>query len=196
VTLVKVIAVTNSGGLAPVGFVDVQPLVNMLDGAGNGYARGVLHNLPYLRLQGGKNAIIIDPEVGDIGMAGFCSRDITTVKQTRERSNPGSWAMHSESDGLYLGGFLNGLPSQYVRFSGEGIEIHSPDAITISAPKVEINAPTLNVTAIDIQINASNMRISSNVEITGDLTNNGVNVGSAHVHSGVQPGSGNTGVPH
>ena len=31
-TLVQVQAVTNSGGLEPVGFVDILPLVNMLDG--------------------------------------------------------------------------------------------------------------------------------------------------------------------
>jgi len=181
-TLVKVIAVTNNGGLTPVGSVDVQPLVNILDAAGNGHARGVLHNLPYLRIQGGKNAVIIDPEVGDIGMAGFCSRDISTVKRTRERSNPGSWATHSESDGLYLGGFLNGLPSQYVRFSGEGMELHSPTAITLSAPKVTIDAPTVNITG--------------DVNVAGNLTNKDVNVGSTHVHGGVQPGSGNTGAPH
>jgi len=187
-TLVKVIAVRNSGGLAPVGSVDVQPLVNILDAAGNGHARGVLHNLPYLRIQGGKNAVIIDPEVGDIGMAGFCSRDISTVKRTRERSNPGSWATHSESDGLYLGGFLNGLPTQYVRFSGEGVELHSPTAITLSAPKVTIDTPTMNITG--------NVNVAGNMGVAGDLTNKDINVGSTHVHSGVQTGSYNTGAPH
>ncbi len=32
--------------------------------------------------------------------------------------------------------------------------------------------------------------------VTGTLTNNGVNVGSTHVHGGVQGGSGNSAVPH
>lgn len=33
-------------------------------------------------------------------------------------------------------------------------------------------------------------------EITGPLTNNGVNVSSTHVHGGVTTGAGNSGVPH
>jgi hypothetical protein len=45
------------------------------------------------------------------------------------------------------------------------------------------------------------MQITGNIQQTGDytstgtLTNNGKVVGSTHVHSGVQPGSGNTGQP-
>ena len=79
-TLVKVVSVTNAGGLSPVGFVDVQPLVNQLDGAGNAVPHGVLHRLPYFRLQGGADAVILDPKVGDIGMAAFANRDISLVK--------------------------------------------------------------------------------------------------------------------
>lgn len=79
VTLVQVIAV-NATGIGPVGTVDVQPMVAQLDGSGKAYAHGVIHNIPYFRLQGGSNAVIIDPEVGDIGMCGFCSRDISSVK--------------------------------------------------------------------------------------------------------------------
>lgn len=35
-----------------------------------------------------------------------------------------------------------------------------------------------------------------NYSNTGTITNNGKNVGSTHTHSGVQPGSGNTGAPN
>jgi len=180
-TLVKVVSVTNAGGVSPVGFVDVQPLVNILDAAGNGYKRGVLHNLPYLRIQGGADAVILDPKAGDIGIAVFASRDISTVKQTRARANPGSWATHSESDGMYLGGVLNGVPSQWIRFSDEGIEIHSPIAIKLNAPVIEFTG---------------NVQVDGNVGVNGSLLNNGTNVGSTHVHGGIQPGSSNTATPH
>lgn len=123
-TLVKVVKV-QAGGTGPVGAVDVQPLVNQLDGKGDGHELSTLHNLPYLRIQGGANAIIIDPAVGDIGIAVFCSRDISTVKRTKGRANPGSWATHSMSDGLYLGGVLNGAPSSYIEFTASGINIVS-----------------------------------------------------------------------
>lgn len=124
-TLVKVVKVQAGGGAGPVGAVDVQPLVNQLDGKGDGHELSILHNLPYLRIQGGANAIIIDPAVDDIGIAVFCSRDISTVKRTRKQGNPGSWATHSMSDGLYLGGVLNGAPSSYIEFSGGGVNIVS-----------------------------------------------------------------------
>jgi hypothetical protein len=42
--------------------------------------------VPYFRVQGGADAIIIDPKVGDLGIAVFCSRDITGVKRSKEAS--------------------------------------------------------------------------------------------------------------
>ncbi|WP_240021695.1 Gp138 family membrane-puncturing spike protein [Mannheimia haemolytica] len=113
VTLVQVIAV-NATGIGPVGTVDVQPMVAQLDGSGKAYAHGVIHNIPYFRLQGGSNAVIIDPEVGDIGMCGFCSRDISSVKVNKAPSTPQSRRKFDYADGLYFGGFLNGVPSQYL----------------------------------------------------------------------------------
>ena len=57
-TLVQVVAVTNDGDLSPVGFVDVQLLVNQLDGEGKPTPHGVVYGLPYHRIQGGTDAII------------------------------------------------------------------------------------------------------------------------------------------
>ncbi|KAG0772438.1 hypothetical protein G6F22_015737 [Rhizopus arrhizus] len=139
-TLVRVVSVTNDGGLSPVGFVDVQPLVNQLDGAGNAVPHAVLHQLPYFRLQGGTDAVILDPKVGDIGMAAFGSRDLSAVKASKQQSNPGSWRTHDMADGLYFGGLLNGTPVQYVQFTAGGINVVSPSKVTVQAPNIELNA--------------------------------------------------------
>lgn len=40
------------------------------------------------------------------------------------------------------------------------------------------------------------MNVSGNIATTGTITNNGKSIGSTHTHSGVQPGSGNTGAPN
>ena len=147
-TLVKVIKV-SAGGTGPVGTVDVHPLVNQLDGAGDGKALSTLHNLPYLRIQGGANAIILDPQPDDIGIAVFCSRDISAVKRTKAMANPGSWATHSMSDGLYLGGVLNGAPSQYVQFhAGGGITIHSTGAVNITSTALTHNGVNIGATHV------------------------------------------------
>lgn len=138
--LVKVLAVTNAGGVSPVGFVDILPLVNQIDGAGNPVPHIAIHNVPYNRLQGGANAVIIDPVVGDIGMAAFASRDITKVKKTRRQANPGSLRTHNWADGMYFGGFLNAAPSQYIQFSAAGITIHSLAAVNVVAPIINLGA--------------------------------------------------------
>lgn len=135
-SVVRVDACTNDGGLTPVGTVDVTILVNQQNGQGNPTPHVSMYGLPYLRVQGGSNAVILDPQVGDIGIAVFASRDITNVKSTKAQANPGSFRMHDFSDGMYLGGLLNGIPTQFVQFSSTGISIVSPTAITVSSPTV------------------------------------------------------------
>jgi hypothetical protein len=149
-TLVRVLAVTNAGGLSPVGFVDVQPLVNQVDGAGQQTPHGAVHHLPYFRLQGGANAIIIDPQVGDIGIAVFADHDISSVVNNKAQANPGSRRRFDMADGIYIGGVLNGTPSQYVQFTASGINVVSPSKVTITAPNVEVDATTFTVNAATV----------------------------------------------
>lgn len=146
-TLVRVVAVTNAGEVAPVGSVDVQPLANQVDAFGNKIDHQVLFSLPYFRVQGGANAVILDPQKGDIGVAIFADRDISAVKRTKAQANPASRRRHSMSDGMYFGGFLNAPPQQYVRYSDEGITVVSPMKVSIQAPVVEVDAQTANVNA-------------------------------------------------
>jgi hypothetical protein len=181
-TLVQVVKVTNAGELAPVGLVDVLPMVNQLDGEGNPTPHQVIHNLPYFRLQGGTNAIILDPQVNDIGAAMFCSRDISAVKRTKAAGNPGSARKYDYADGLYIGGWLNGLPVNVIRFSADGINVTHQTKITLTAPSVEIDA-------------SSGLTIHANTAVTGTLTDNGHDVGSTHRHTQTQTGTGISGIP-
>lgn len=180
---VQIMACTNSGGLSAVGFVDVLPLVNQIDGQGKPTPHETIYGIPYLRIQGGASAIILDPVPGDIGICVFASRDISKVKATKAQANPGSWRTFDFSDGMYLGGILNGVPSQYIQFSAAGIGITSPTAVTLAAPTVAINAPTVNITA------TSSLNLSApTVKINGvDFT--------SHIHSNVTHGTDDTGPP-
>jgi len=122
--LVQVKAVTSAGELAVAGTVDVQPLVNQIDaGSGVPIPHGRLHSLQYFRIQGGSNAVIIDPVVGDIGLAIFADRDISKVTKTKKQANPGSFRSFDMADGIYLGGILNGLPNQFIRFASDGLHL-------------------------------------------------------------------------
>lgn len=153
---VEVVSVTNSGGVSPIGYVDIHPIVSQLDGTGNAIPHGVIYNVPYLRIQGGTNAIIIDPQVGDIGIASFCDRDITSAKYAKKDAPPGSLRRHDMSDAIYHHSIIGAAPTQYVQFNSSGITIHSPTAINITAPIVNVNATTsANVTAPSISLGAS-----------------------------------------
>lgn len=214
--LVRVEAVTNAGDLSPVGFVDVLPLVNQLDGEDQAVPHGVVHNLPYFRLQGGPNAVILDPQVGDIGLANFADRDISAVKSAKDVANPGSKRRFDMADGLYHGGYLNGTPQQYVRFSAAGIEMVSPTKVTLRAPLVEVDAST-SLTVNSPQSNFSGAVIiqgllswlagmtgstvsgvaaiiTGTINFFGALTSNGHDISSTHQHTN-SGGSGLGGPP-
>lgn len=123
----------SPGEVGPVGIVSVQPMVNQIDGFGNQVPHGTIYNLPYFRLQGGTNAVIIDPVVGDTGVAVICDRDISIVKATGTISGPGSFRQNDWADGVYFGGFMNGTPTQYVQFTEGGINIVSAGTLDLTA---------------------------------------------------------------
>lgn len=197
-TLVQVQACTNNGELSPVGTVDVIPLVNMTDGLGKASEHGTLYKLPYSRVQGGINAIIIDPKKGDIGVAVFADRDISVVKKTKKRSNPGTRRHHSMSDGIYLFGVLNAVPTQYVRFSDDGIEI-----VDKFGNKIQMTTNGIKLTDKNSQV--MEMK-SGSIACTTDLfsVTGAIKAGlggsdevglQTHKHGGVQTGGGQTAVP-
>lgn len=200
----------HGGGLAPVGRVDVQPLVQQTDSAGNVTALPVLYGLPYLRWQGGASAVILDPAVDDIGLACFADRDVSTVIASLKQSAPGSNRRFSLADGFYMGATLNAEPTQYLQFDpGSGITLNSPKTITEeigtdgNAARVVMNASgiVLSFDGNSITINSSGIAISG--PVTGNNTAtfakegtfNGGHTVSAHTHPGVQSGSSNTAPP-
>lgn len=200
----------HGGGLAPVGRVDVQPLIQQMDSAGNVMALPVLYGLPYLRWQGGASAVILDPAVGDIGLVCFADRDVSAVIASGKQSAPGSNRRFSLADGFYMGATLNAEPTQYLQFDPDsGITLNSPKTITeeigtdSNAARVVMNSSgiVLSFGGNSITINSSGIAISG--PVTGDNTAtfdkegtfNGGHTVSAHVHPGVQSGSSNTAQP-
>jgi hypothetical protein len=200
----KVLAV-NGGGLAPVGTANIQPLIQQQTATGEMVPYPVIYNAPYFRLQGGANAIIIDPEPGDIGFAVFSSRDISGVKRTRGAASTASLRKFSLSDAIYVNGILNSTPRQYIQFSNAGITVYSPTAINLTAPTVTITAdqqvtvdtPLMTITGQMTQTGAKGTGAQTSGGITntgGTISSNGI-VLETHVHSGVEPGGSNTGEP-
>lgn len=187
--------------------VDVQPLVNQLDGDLQPVAHGVVNDIPFVRMQAGGNAIIMDPQPGDIGLCVFADRDSSSAKATRDIANPGSLRRSDMADGVYLGGILNGAPTQYVMFNDDGITIHSPNKIEMDAPEIDIVAPVIDmhastsvtITTPTFTLNGdmqSNGNVHSSGTITGDVdvVADGIS-GKSHHHGLVKAGTDISGGP-
>ena len=195
---VKVVAVTNEGGVSPVGSVDVLPLITQLDGQGNATPYAAIFGVPYFRLQGGTNAIIIDPTVNDVGFMIAADRDISSVKATKGPANPGSFRRFDLADGIYIGGILNDTPTQYVRCHSGGIDIVSPTKVTITAPIIDlVGAITVDgtVTGPGGAIDFGTSNLTTTGQVTGGIVIGGGKNLATHVHGGVQTGGGDTGPP-
>lgn len=193
--LVKVVQCANSGGVSPVGTVDVQPIIDMVTGGGVTVPHKNLYRLPYIRLQGGTNAVILDPQPGDLGLAWFASRDISAAKSPagvaalKGGANsvpPGSERQFDMSDGLYMGGLLNGTPAQYVRFAEGGVTVLSPSKVTIQAPTIELKGAVVQT--------GGDVSMSATLTVATDVVGGGKSL-KTHTHGGVTTGGGTTGPP-
>lgn len=207
-TIVQVQSVTPIS--ASVGVVQVIPMV--VDVATNGLvvAQSPIYAVPYFRLQGGSSAVILDPVKGDIGLAVFAERDITGIVQTQQAGPAPTARDHSSADGLYIGGFLNGAPTQWVHFlaNAAGIDINTPGALTLEGQTISLTAGTT------MTLNApGGLTINANTTLNGTMSGTSTGSGAyqfagtvtapdvvlprgsvnGHVHPGVQTGSGDTG---
>lgn len=142
---VIVTAVDAGGSGAPTGYVTVKPLVCQVDGFGETLDPAELFRVPYARVQGGIAALVIDPVVGDVGLAVFAKSDCSGVAQMQSKPvQPGSFRKFSMSDGFYLGGFLNRAPQVYV-------EVKQDQSIVITASAgVTVNSPMVTVPSGDV----------------------------------------------
>lgn len=156
VALVQVKAVTNKGEVKEVGSVDVQPMVKMTDGDGNAFDHGTINGLAYFRYQGGHKAVILDPKVGDIGVAVFADRDISNVKKTKKVSTQGSWRRNDFADGIFFPCVLGGKPTCYVQFTDDDHVIVSPDngttIVEVEAGKIKLKVKQTAVYVRDKRI--------------------------------------------
>ncbi len=151
---IQLVKVAEVRGTAPNLVVDLLPLMTQVDATGAGIDNSIVHNCPVFRLQRGASAVVMDPVPGDIGYAAICDGDTTLVRRNREPAVPGSKREHSMSDGIYMGGLLNAVPTEYIQFLGNQINIVTPGSLQVNAP----NGATFTM---------------PNLHVTGDITSGG-----------------------
>lgn len=114
-------------------FVDVIPLVASVDGYGETVEPTTIFHLPVFRYHAGVAAVIVNPVVGDIGLAVFAQADSSNVgKGTTTPQQPGSFRRFSQSDGFYFGGFHNAEPSVFIEVEQSGVVNIQADTVNIS----------------------------------------------------------------
>ena len=164
---VKIVGVTP--GSNPHSFtVDVQPLVNSVDGAGNSQEHGTIFGIPVASNSGGNGAFVCKPKVGDMGLVTVCDRDISSAVAANGQANPGSRRTHDLSDSIYLGGFGNQNNSgSYIVADENGFTIHG------------------------------SLTITGDVKATGEVIAHTATSGGIHfsTHTHTDPQGGNTGAP-
>jgi phage gp45-like len=165
------------------------------------------------------NPVAIDPQTGksaesillDLDAASLPVIIATDDRRYRPRNENfvGDVMMYSIHDTPTAG---HNFSTQRIAFTDDGTEDQYRLIIKINNCKIEVKnngdiyfntgeSHLLMQENGDININCTNLNITSKVNITGDIvttgsiTNNGKKVDSTHTHSGVQPGSGNTGTP-
>lgn len=160
-----IITAVQAGDTNAAGYVDARPLVAQIDAWGNSLPMAAIHHLPYFRLQSGRAAVVLDPVVGDIGLAVFAQSDCSNVKQGANQTvQPGSWRKFDQADGFYVGGFLNKSVDTFVRLAQDGsVRITAPGNVTIDAPSVSM---------------------TGDLYVTGDMTSGGKSY-LDHTHMGV-----------
>lgn len=204
---VRVEAVYQDPATGLVGYVDVLPLLRQVDGEGQTHDPSPLYRQPFLRIQGGKNAVVVNPRPGDIGLSVFADRDCSVVSGTRQTAQPGSPRFMDAGDGWYLGGFLNGAAERFILVADDGIRIEGVASLDMHGERTVITAEAGCTINADVLINgnltwtgtaqgpAGPAQFSGGVSNTGgEIASNGI-VLENHAHSGVTPGGGTSGGP-
>lgn len=178
--LAVVVAVNDDNSL------DVKPLLNALTSDNEAVEPTIIYNVPYLRIQAGANAIKIKPQVGDMGLIGYCQRDMSGVINSKGQANPQSNRKFSNSDAVYICSVANlaSEPVRYLEINDSSMTITGDVPLNITATQATVNAPTT--------INGD-MTVNGKIAASGDVTAGGISLIN-HTHPGVTPGDGSTGV--
>lgn len=177
--------------------VNAVPLIAKVDANGNAQPTPTYVELPHYRFQAGTGALIIDPEVGDIGVFVVCKRDISNINsQTEKTQVPNTFRAFSPSDSVMIATIHTKSPETWIHIKPQQKEIviKADSGVTINtSSKVTVNAA-------EVDINAALTKLSGNLEVAGtiqsqdQITGAGINF-NTHVHGNVQSGSSDTSGP-
>lgn len=166
----------------------VRALIAVLTTDGQAVPRAPIARVPVVALGGGGFVVNFPLRPGDRGWIEASDRDISLFLQSGGETTPNTYRTHSFEDSRFF-------PDVFAAFevgevAGDAMTIQTTDG----AVRVEISPTRIRYVAPLHEFDGR-AKFNDGVETFGILENNGVDVGSAHPHSGVQTGGGNSGPP-
>jgi hypothetical protein len=153
INTIKICQVTKVNGDT----VNVKPLVLNLDGDKKPIEATELKELPFIRQQGGTSGFVIEYNVGDIVLVGFCDRDPQGVIRSKKETAPATYCPFPLSGGIVLGAVLFAAAQVYLKTTDKVYCVGSFDV------------------SLDANIQGD-LTVGGNSTITGNNTVNGNNV--------------------
>lgn len=162
----------------------------------------MLVDVPIVYPGGGGFTLTFPIKPGDEALVIFASRCIDSWWQLGGVQVQAELRMHSLSDGFAIVGPRSQPRVISPSADANAVELRSDDQssrVRIEpSGKIRVESADADVeveASGAIKLTAPSIQIVGDVAITGALTNNGVNVGSTHTHSDVDPGAGTSGPP-
>ena len=183
------------------GRAEVQPAITMTTTAGEQVERSAI-SVPVHYPGGGGFLLSFPLKQGDTGWLLCSDEDISFFVQTGKVSAPGIFRRHDLADSFFIpDSLVTGLnkPS-FASDDSSAAVLQSTDGstkISMAAGKIILKA-----SAIEIQGDTTatgSITAGGDIESSGNITGTEVQAGTialtTHIHGGVTPGSGTTGVP-
>ncbi|HDU4605131.1 TPA: hypothetical protein RFT49_003078 [Klebsiella aerogenes] len=123
------------------GSLTVLPLVSGTNASGGEIKNQSVYDIPFIQYQAGNSSVKMTPRIGDIGLVIACDKDITNVRKSKKGGPAPTQRQHSYSDAIYITAIasLNGEPTEFAEFTGNGITIKSPGEVDINGLKILAN---------------------------------------------------------
>lgn len=189
----------------------VQPLIRILTTGGELVSRAQISSVPVFQIGGGNFMLNFPLNPGDLGWVKANDRDISKYLQGYTETGPNTLRKHSFEDAIFFPQIMTGYTiegednanvvlsskdgSQRVAIWPGKVKITSDSTVVIDAPLTECTGQLITGTNPAYPQLAT---FNGNIRVTGDVVGEygtGDISLNTHVHSGVQPGGGNTGQP-
>lgn len=205
----KVISYNRTSGRA-----QVQALVKVLKTDGTAISRAPVASVPVMHLGGGGFMLDFNLNPGDLGWIKANDRDISLFLQHFAEQPPNTLRKHDFSDALFIPDIMHGYTfnsedatnavlqsldgTQRFAVWADRVKMTSGScSITVTNAGITIDAPLTTFTgavAGNSSRATSDAAFNGTIHATVDVTAQTVSL-HGHVHSGVQSGSSDTGVP-